>query len=46
MPTSSNNLKKGQEKTQEQPIKRTGTLINNQFDALQTEGGEIPDIEA
>ena len=46
MPTSSSNLRKGQGKTQEHPIKSTGTLTNNQFDALQVEEGIIPDLES
>ena len=40
-----NNPGKGQEKNQEQPTKTKGTFISNQFDSLQTEEGEIPDLE-
>ena len=44
-PTSANNLEKWQGKTQEQPTRRKGTFTNNQFDSVQTEEGEIPDLE-
>ena len=43
--TTNNNSGKGQEKTQEQPTKSKGPLINNPFDALQVEEGEIPNLE-
>ena len=43
--TSISNPRKGPGKIQDQPTKSLGTLISNQFDALQTEEGEIPDLE-
>ena len=42
---ANNNPGKWQEKTQEQPTKNKGASTSNQFDSLQTEEGEIPDLE-
>ena len=44
-PTSANNPIKWQEKNQEKPTKSKGTFTNNQFDFIQTEEGETPNLE-